>query len=538
MTFSPEERKVIEDAIRRAGSGAATFSTLEDVLVSPHGFGVTTATPLQRAICRLVDGQPLGDLKGHPHVKKAIGNIEQIEGHRPKKVALCAGIRTFKSMLAAAAGVRAPQVVDTSPMLRREGARFSVVSTTKDNARKVLSHATGLVHGKDQAEAMLAREPSADTLHLRHREGREFAFKVTHGGRAGAGLVTDWSAGLVLDEASRMLSSNEGVVNIDDAINAVEGRLLPGAQMFLISSPWAPFGTFYEWVTHHHLMPTPDLLVVWAEAPWLNPHWWTEERCAGLKISNPEAYMTDVKARFRTPEENIYSSGIVEPARRQEPWDLPPAAGYTYQAAMDPATRRNAWTMTLVTKDAKIRVALARQWLPRPDKKLRPREVLNEMAQILQPYGVNQITTDQWSVDANQDLALESKLEDGTPYPLYLYEWRMSAEEKNDAYGKIKTLLEEDEYELHPEPHLRDDMLRVKRKTTQSSVQIVLPITGDGRHCDFVPPLAMATAPYLQDYEKPLPPEGTPEYWKAREALDIQREIAEIEDEQSREWWE
>ena len=541
MTYSPADQKRILDAAKRRGILGPDdgFRSLEDVLESRRGYGLgDKLTPLQRAVCRVIDGQPLGELKYHPHVKKAIGDVSAVEGVRPKKFAICAGIRTFKSMLAAAIGVRAPQVVDTSPMLEREGARFSVVSTTKDNARKVLSHALGLVNGKDKAENMLAQEPTRDSMLLRHHERREFEFKVVHGGRAGAGLVTDWSCGAIFDEAARMLSSNEGVINLDDGIDAVEGRLLPGAQLGLISSAWAPFGTFYEWVTGHHLKPTPDLVVIWAEAPWLNPGWWTEERCEALRASNADAYQTDVKARFRSPEENIFSDAIVEPARRTGPWDLPPMRGVTYSAAMDPATRRNAWTLVIVGRDPKVRVVFARQWLAEAGKPLRPRTVFNEIATALEPYGIDTIKTDQWSIDALRDIAIEARTEKGKPRPVYLIEENMNAQQKNDAYGKIKTLLEEGEYELHPDPMLRDDLIRVKRRTTQQGVSIVLPITADGRHCDFAPPLALASAPFLPEMEQPKPEKDTAAYWKEQERLDIAAEIEQIEVQQGRDWWE
>lgn len=527
---------ILQQVIER--SGGNKFKSIEHIITSPDGFGLEGATPLQRAICRIVDGLPLGELRDHPHVKAAIGDVSAIEGHRPKKIVLCAGIRTFKSMLAAAAGVQSQQVVDTAPMLDGEGARFSVVSTSKDNARKVYNHAMLLVHGGAGGRSLLTEQPTADTLKLKHSEGRDFTFKVVHGGRAGSGLVSDWSSGVCFDEAARMVSSDQGVINIDDGIDAVEGRLLPGAQMFLLSSPWAPFGTFYELVTTHHLKPTPELVVIWAQAPWLNPVWWTPERCAALRKSNPEAYETDVKARFRTPEENIFSDAIVEPARREEPWDLPYEPGCAYESAMDPATRRNAWTFAAITKKDKVTVAIARQWIATPGNPLRPRVVLDELARLLHPYGIDSIFTDQWSIDALKDLAVECTLDDGSPWPLYLIERNMNAVDKASAYGKIKTLLEEDEFELHPDPHMRDDLIRLKKRTTQAGISIHLPLTADGRHCDYAPVLALASEPYLSEYEKPLPTEGTPEYWLAKQELDIEREKEELRERQNESFWD
>src|SRR5262245_52356972 len=120
--------------------------TLEQLCTSPTGFGVTTASPLQRAICRIADGLPLGDVSECDEVRAAIGNIEALgAAQRPAEMLILSGIRTGKSLLAAALAVRASQTCDISKLGPGETPRVSVVSLTVDLARVVFEHIVGNV---------------------------------------------------------------------------------------------------------------------------------------------------------------------------------------------------------------------------------------------------------------------------------------------------------------------------------------------------------------------------------------------------------
>ncbi len=57
--------------------------TLERLLTHPSAFGLLTASPLQRAICRIADGLPLGELAEHPDVMAAIGGVASVPASRP-----------------------------------------------------------------------------------------------------------------------------------------------------------------------------------------------------------------------------------------------------------------------------------------------------------------------------------------------------------------------------------------------------------------------------------------------------------------------
>jgi len=74
------------------------------------GFALTTATPLQRQLARLVDGDPTLD-PSDPELLEAVGDAAPLVGVRPREVTVVASIRSAKTMLAAAAAIRATQVV-------------------------------------------------------------------------------------------------------------------------------------------------------------------------------------------------------------------------------------------------------------------------------------------------------------------------------------------------------------------------------------------------------------------------------------------
>ncbi|MDP9001757.1 MAG: hypothetical protein M3O46_16790, partial [Myxococcota bacterium] len=225
--------------------------TLERLLTHPSAFGLTSASPLQRAICRIADGLPLGKLADHVDVIAAIGNVSALPQARPLELLILSGIRTGKSLLAAALAVRAALTCDLSQLRPGEPVRVSVVSLTTDLARVVFEHLCGTVTSKPMLRALVVGSPTADTVDLRHPSGHVVEVKVVAGARAGASLVARWSAGVIFDEAPRMNGEEDGVVNFDDARRAALGRLLTGAQLVSIGSPWAPRGPVYEAVQEH-----------------------------------------------------------------------------------------------------------------------------------------------------------------------------------------------------------------------------------------------------------------------------------------------
>jgi hypothetical protein len=151
-------------------------------------------------------------------------------------------------------------------------------------------------------------------------------------------------------------------------------------------------------------------------------------------------------------------------------------------------------------------VVLARQWTGSRVAPLSPRDVLAQVAEVLRPYRVDRVYTDQYYVDALVDLASFS-----------LVPTTLTERQRTEGYLRLRTRVADEQVELSPEPMLRSDLQRLKKRVTQGGLAVVLPKTSDGRHCDYAPALLLACLPYLDDVTPERPKAGTPEWYAAEE---------------------
>lgn len=479
--------------------------TLEELFTHPLLFAVP-ASPVQRAICRVAEGRPLGKLWSEPTVRAVFRDRRPFG--RPDHLAVVAGIRTGKSLLAAAMCVHAALRADLSVCGPGEVPRGAIYSTSLDNAQVIYDHLSGRMSASPVLRSVLLSDPgsSRSRLLVEHPSGRPVEICTLAGKRAGASGVARWMVAALFDEYARMTGDeSEGVVNYKDTLRAVRLRIVPGGYLVSTSSPWAPYGPAYDHVENHWGEPTRDLVVVRARGYEMNPSHWTPERCEAAK-KTPDEYRTDVLCEFLAPEAALLLPEHVEAAQRMEGGDCVRVAGAHYTAAMDPATRGNGWTLVVATRDGRLRRIVAiREWRGSPAAPLDPKAVLDEVAQCLRPYGVNSVDSDQWSGDALAALAREAKVYTANgpvPYPLRLHLWRMTDREKTERYLDLRLMLATGGLELPRHATLAQDLVRLKKRVTTVGASIVLPETSDGRHCDFAPALMLAMARYLDD----LPP--------------------------------
>lgn len=524
-----EDTRRTRDLLRAAAS-TTTFSTLEDLFVSRWGFGVSTASPLQRAILRVLEGRPVGDLWDDPIVSEAFGGSQPLTGKPPHQMLVCSGIRTGKSLLTACTAVYWSQTVNVAGLSAGDTPRISVMSVYRDQAGAVFDHIVGNVR-ESPVLSRLVVDQTGDSIVLRHPTGRPVEIKVVAGARAGTTLIARWSAGVIFDEAPRMVGEEDGVVNLDQQVNAVVHRLLPGASMMFIGSPWAPRGPVYEMVQQNFGKPTHDMVVVKAPAHHMNPVGWPPNAVELLRERNPEAYRTDIMAEFADPEANLFSPDVVQRCTRTEPIAIPPDEGMMqdYVAAMDPATRGNAWPLVILTKeDGIIKVVLAMEWIGSKWEPLQPKVVLSQIADILHEYGVRVILSDQYMADALRDMALDEGL--------YLHQVSFQGAERSRMFLGAAARLNAGLVELPPVEDFRTDLISCKRRPTKNGVQIILPETGNGRHADYAAAFVMAMSRYLEDaYEVPDEEDAMDDV-ELGEVLIAEAELAAASEENDTDW--
>lgn len=495
-------------SLLRAASKAAAYETLEELFTSPDGFGIKHPSPLQSAICRVIDGNPLGDLWDDLEVRAAFN--EALPFQSPEELLIISGIRSGKSLLAAALGVHMTQTCvlegyEGIALGPGETPRVAIQSVRTKSAQAIYEHITGNVQKSTFLKSLLVKAPTSDSVILRHPTGRPVEINIVAGARAGANLLSFWFAGALFDECARMLGEDEGIINLEDSRAAVRFRLLKGAKCVYITSPYEPRGMIYDWKGKHWGKPGAVLVVV-APSNVMCPALWPPERIKAAYEADPDLAAVDLGAAFRNPEVNLFPKQLCERYVRQEPVSLPYKEGCEYTASMDPATRGNAWTLVIVTKeDNKVKVALAKQWQGSREMPLDPHHVLKEIKAVIADYGLSTVITDQWGADFVRRLANDMGLG--------ILQEDFRGLERTDIYLSFARRLEAGLVEFAPVPDLLDDLAAVKRRPTpDGGVKIVLPKARDGgRHYDYAPALIVAAQRYLSD---PIPvkaPDDTPE---------------------------
>jgi hypothetical protein len=475
-------------------------------MMSPEGFDLgSIATPMQRAMWRIADGlTDFSDLYAldpalEGWLAKACGpndGLHKLPTEPPKEFYLLSGIRTLKSGTAAGIALKNALTCDLSMLLPWEDAVVSILSIKLSKARKVLSHLLGPLKARPKLRRLIVGKPTRDCVRIRRpQDGRIIRFEVVAAAVAGGGLVSDWSAGVVFDEFARMDGEDDGAaINFDEQRKAVLGRLVPGAQLVAVSSPYAPRGPAWDAVQGYWGAPSAELVVVRPFARMMNPAYWTDARIAKLRKSPKGAwvYQTDYLGEFADPINAFFAVAELVAVTRKAPWDTPRNPAGQYFATIDPAKRRNAWTLCIGCRlylpnvddgSFLVQVALVRQWLPQPDKPLDPKVVFQEIAKLCAPFGVTEVFTDQWK---HAELEIHANAAH-----LVLTDYELAGNDSAEMYDAFRLRVLSRGIELHPDPELQADLLAVRKLVRRSKVTMDLPVTGDGRHCDYAPAIVL-----------------------------------------------
>lgn len=477
---------------RTVVASALSQVTLEQLVTAPQ-LGGLPASDHQRLLCRVAQGVVVADvapITGYDHeVCQRSGSVYMLgrtgRMERPLILYMLSGIRTGKSLITASLALRAALTCDLSSLRSGEVARVSVLSLRRDLAAVVREHLDGLM-GRSALLGAVMSTADADVINVVHPSGRTVEIVVVAGARAGAAVVARWSAGVVVDEAPRYAGADEGVVNLEDLLAAARGRLLPGAQVVLLGSPWAARGPVYDAVQEHWHRPSAEVAVVRCSAPAMNPAWWTPKRVVEVQAANPTAYTADVLGEFVELSTDALPSHDID-ACRGDYQQLDPGTRYVHVAAIDPALRLNAWTLVVARRGLRgeVEVALARQWMPVAGRSLDPDEVMAEVAAAVRPYGCSVLYSDQHQALALTHIARQQQL--------MLAQVDLDQGEKCQLVAELAARLALRQVRLPDVAQLCDDLRRVRRIATsgRAGLRIELPSTADGRHCDYVPALLL-----------------------------------------------
>ncbi len=452
---------------------------LENLLTSDWGFGLSKATAVQRAICRVVEGRPLAELACDPNVLEAFGGVlPEVEGV-PLMCVIMWAIRGAKSMISAGKAIclsQQPFGIDLSP---GDTVRIPILSLDLAAAKLTFAHLVGGIMNSPYLRSLMIGKPTADSLTMRHPTGREVEICVRALSRAGATVVGCWMPGAIFDEAPRMGSDADYVRSLSESLDAMQGRIMPGGTIMLPGSPHKPVGTIFEMHEKYFGRPCADCIVIKAKGWHVNPSWWTPQRCERMKALNPRLYNRDVLAEFDDGEDSLFGYRSVDAAMRA---DAPSERRSGFSAALFPASHRNAWTLLVIEswehagRDM-FAVPLAREWEPDVS--------WPELAAALRPFDVQHVTCPEKTSRSVLDAADEAGV--------LLVPEDIERGDLLEQANELKVLLATGRLFLPADAKLRADLLRAQLVATpDGNSAIRFPETGDGRRCDYAPLLVRA----------------------------------------------
>ncbi len=467
-----------------------------------------TYSPLMAAVADASEGMRPTTIDDALALKHFGCRLDDLPRVRRPAVVIRAGGRSGKtSRLLAVAALHAALTVPLPTLAPGEHAVALLVSSELIFAHQALSYVRGYVEGSPTLAALLVGEPGAEKLSLRRaHDGATVDVRVRAAGKGGKGGRSATLVFAGLDEACFFDSEGAAVSDVE-IHRAVEQRLVPGAQCWIASTPWAEgVGLLEElqasdWGVHRHA------LCVRAGTRALNPTWDPDHTIEGpMRERDPENALREIDAIPLTTGVSTYfaKDAIEASVNADRPLQLPPDPAAVYFAGGDFGFKRNSSTLAVVAlTDKAVRLASLLERKPAPGAPLKPSEVAAEFAVELLRYGVREV-----ACDSHEREEVEQEL---SQYGISVVPLPGGQLGKVVQYRAARTVLHEGRCELPSHTRLVGQLKAVKSKPLPGGgLSITSPQSLTGEHGDlasaFVAALWRATAsPVLdEDLDDPV----------------------------------
>lgn len=325
--------------------------------------------------------------------------LAELPRKRLNGVVVRAGGRGGKtSRLLAPKAIHAALTVPLPTLSRGEHAVALIVSSELVFAHQALSFVKGYIEDSPELLACVVGEIGVEKLTIkRPHDGRLVDIRVRaagKGGKAGRGATLVFAG---FDEAC-FFDSEGAAVSDEELDRATMQRLVPGAQRWMVSTPWVEGEGQLEKLMAADFGRHEHNLCVQAPTRALNPNWDPDRTIeAPLREADPDNAAREIDA---VPLSGSISTWFSKDALEAAVDDtLPQLGAYAphreYFAAGDFAFKRNSSTLAIVARegDALVLVSL-REIKPEPGAPLKPSAVCAEFAEDLKRFRVTEVACD------------------------------------------------------------------------------------------------------------------------------------------------
>lgn len=286
-----------------------------------------------------------------------------------------------------------------------------------------------------------------------------------------------------LDELAKWKDEEAGVNPANEVIASIRPTIAsqPNAKIALSSSPLGTLDAHHDAYAEGET----ELQIVDTAPTWIAHPALTEARTHVLEPDTAKWSREYGAVPQQGNTRSLLSSVVLDRAIARWAEHEPAPPRYKYVSAIDPATRRNAFTYAATTmhEDGMRQVVDVAQWQGSRERPVVVRDTYREIAKHNEPLAITHTITDQFAADPMRELSL------GTGVNLRVISWTQALKEA--AYEALRALCNEDRLALHPDRLVKQDLLDIVVKITRAG-EIYDLVERGGRHADYAPVIAIA----------------------------------------------
>jgi hypothetical protein len=274
----------------------------------------------------------------------------------------------------------------------------------------------------------------------------------------------------------------------------------PDAKTFIGTTPWAEQGmAFKNWkagtegrnlqcdgcrsnkliICEHPLEDREEyegVLVIHASTAAMQNPVNTRKRLLQIRKRDPEAFPRESLALTLKSVSGWLAEANVTRAIQVGRLSLPKREGIEYVVSIDPAFRKDSFSLTVLHHDVKRGIVqdFIRYWEPQPGAPLAPGEVLDDIKTILDTYGVGMVYSDQYQLESLQQLAMDRGF--------IINGYDFTGKSKAQICGGFKVTLDAERIELLDHDLQKSQLLGLQRQVLQAgNIRIA---AAPGKHDD------------------------------------------------------
>lgn len=422
----------------------------------------------------------------------------------PRTVVVRAGGRGGKtSRLLAPKAIHAALTVPLPTLRKGEHAWSLIIAPDKSLAMQALNFARGYIAERPELAKRVVNTAkgaadgevgTTECITLRRDDGHLVDLRIgaaTRGGKAARGKTLVFVG---LDEAAFFYSDDGYTVTDAEIYRAAIQRLVPGAQLWVVSTPWIEgYGVMEEriaadWGKHEHS------LVAVGGTRALNPTWDPDGTIeADMRANDPDNAAREIDAiPLPAGTKFFFDPELIKQRLAENDNNLEPIRDIDHYAGSDLGFRKNSSALAIVRKEENVvHVAFRQELRPAPKERLKPSKVCEGFAEAALRYGCRSIMGDIHYADTADEVMPTVKGDRGRT--LFYEEVSLPANFVSQVMTKLRKLLTEGHMLL---PNDRRLLLQMRKTTTKpvpgGAEKVILPHAKDGSHGDLLMALALA----------------------------------------------